>query len=263
MRVNDETKSVDMEQRDINYILPAYIISYLFQSKNEDPVKIVFPMYASVPHPRKPGVLIPIEYVASDSSVAVEIAQDGSNIPEATEEEIRQIDEKENIIKEMKEEVTPVPDEPFVFSPEEDFTPDEELPLPEDEGIPPSEEPLSPARAAFAETAGESVHKVEKERYEAKDEEVQAMAEAVAGTEEEPKAELEVVGEAPPALPPPVIDRQPKQPPGGALPPGTPLDDMQSRDTRLDSMVAKDIAPQPDVDEEEEIPTEIEKPKEQ
>ena len=48
MRINQENKSLDMEARDLNYILPAYVRSYLFYSKNEMPAKIIFPMLASV-----------------------------------------------------------------------------------------------------------------------------------------------------------------------------------------------------------------------
>jgi len=218
MRVNKETKSVDIEQRDLNYILPAYIISYLFNCQNEDPERITFPLYPSVPHPRKSGVLIPIEYVPPESPVAVEIKEDGSDVAEATEAQIRQIDEREDEIKRLKEEVArlaPVP--PPTIDPD---------------NLPDHLKEVSPARAAFA----------------------KELQDGAAET----KAAEEHLKEAASAT----LDRQPKQPPGGALPPGTPLDDMQSRNTKLDSMVARDIAPQPDVEEEKEVPTEIEKPKE-
>jgi len=221
MRVNKETKSVDIERRDLNYILPAYIVSYLFNCQNEDPERITFPLYPSVPHPRKPGVMIPIEYVPPESPVAVEIKEDGSNVAEATEEQIRQLDEKEDEIKRLKEELDGLRAQESKLI--------ESGALAEEASIPAEE--VSAARAAFAEP--EPVPHV--------DEKVALPPEDAAHY---------------------VLDRQPRQPPGGALPPGTPLDDMQSRNTRLDSMVARDIAPQPDVNEEEEIPTEIEKPKE-
>jgi len=84
MRANIENKSVDMEVRDINYILPAYIFNYLYVSKNEDPDKIVFPMIPSVPHPRKPGVMIPIQWISITDPLAIDIAEDGKDIPEIT-----------------------------------------------------------------------------------------------------------------------------------------------------------------------------------
>ena len=95
MRVNEQTKSMDIEARDVNYILPSYIRLYLFQTRNVDPEKIIFPMYRSVPHPFKKEVMIPIEYVPDDSPVAVEIMRDGSNVTEATEETETAADKKE------------------------------------------------------------------------------------------------------------------------------------------------------------------------
>lgn len=114
MRINEQNKSMDMEQRDINYILPAYIRSYLFHSKNEEPEKIVFPMFPSVPHPIKQGVMVPIEWVPPLDSVAVEIAKDGEEIAEVTPEQEAVIDEKDEEAKRLKEElakVTPAPED--------------------------------------------------------------------------------------------------------------------------------------------------------
>jgi len=217
MRINKGNKSIDMEKRDANYILAGYIISYLFHCQNEDPERIIIPMYPSVPHPRKPGVAIPIEYVPPDSLVAVDIEKDGSNVAEATEEQIKQADEREDEIKRLKEEIEKLRTQESKMV--------ESGALAEEVAAPASAE-VSPARAAFAEV------------------------------EKEP----DITSISTPPIP--TVDRKPKQPPRGTLPPGTPLDDMQSRNARLDKMVARDIAPQPDVDEEEEIPVEIEKPKE-
>lgn len=105
MRVNKENKSVDLEVRDWNYLLPAYVRQYMFLNKNEPPDKVVIPMVPSTPHPTKPGATIPVIFVAIDSAIAMEIAQDGSNIPEATEAEIAQVDEKEDEIKRLKAQV--------------------------------------------------------------------------------------------------------------------------------------------------------------
>jgi len=192
MIINTDQKQMQMEQRDVNYILPAYIRNYLFQSKNIDPVEIVFPMFSSVPHPRKPGVTIPIRWVPEISPEAIEIAVDGAGVAEATEEEIAVKDEADDMRKEAKEaiESTSVTEE------------------------------VSPARAAFAEVATE-----------------------------EPKPE--------PA------PREVKGPPSGPiLPPGTPLDNMAPRDRGDQIRVAKDLRPEPDVDESKEVEAVIEKPKE-
>ncbi|GAH64781.1 unnamed protein product [marine sediment metagenome] len=99
MRINAESKSVDMEARDINYILPAYVRSYLFYSKNELPEKIIFPMFPSV---IVQGKEITIEYVPPLDQLAVEIAQDGSNIAEVTPAQEAVLDEKDEEIKKLK-----------------------------------------------------------------------------------------------------------------------------------------------------------------
>lgn len=248
MRVNNDTKSVDLEQRDFNYILPAYIISYLFVSNNEDPEKIVFPMYPSVPHPRKPGVLIPIEYVAADSPVAVDIIEDSSNVAEATEEQVRQIDEKEDEIKKLKEEVAELRGEESG----EPISAEElaKIPNPLDTISVDKHDGVTIEPAAHIEYSAD---------MNLASEEVSPARAAFAEAKEEPKATVEVTSTTMPVYP----DRVPKQPPGGALPPGTPLDGMQSRDVGFERKIAQDLAPQPDVNEEEEVATEIKKPKEE
>jgi len=165
MIINTDQKQMQMEQRDVNYILPAYIRNYLFQSKNIDPVEIVFPMFSSVPHPRKPGVTIPIRWVPEISPEAIEIAVDGAGVAEATEEEIAVKDEADDMRKEAKEAI-----------------------------------------------------------------------------------ESTSVTKGPPS--------------GPILPPGTPLDNMAPRDRGDQIRVAKDLRPEPDVDESKEVEAVIEKPKE-
>lgn len=104
--INDtNNKQVQMEVRDINYMLGAYINNYLFISKNEDPVEVIFPMFQTVPHPRKPGVMIPIRWIKHTDPVAVEIAEDGSNVPEVTPAQEAALDEKDKLIEEVKEQV--------------------------------------------------------------------------------------------------------------------------------------------------------------
>ena len=91
-RHNLPNKSIDIEARDINYILGAYIRSYLFLSKNQSPEKIIFPMYSVVPHPLDPNILIPIEYIPSTDQYVTDLTKDGSNIPEVTPAEEKALD---------------------------------------------------------------------------------------------------------------------------------------------------------------------------
>src|SRR3990167_6287079 len=105
MIINNTEKQVLIERRDINYILPQYIRSYLFHMRNEDPVEIVFPMFQSVPHPLKRGVTVPIRWVPELGPEGQAIAVEGSAVPEATEEEIARKDSLEEENKRLKEQV--------------------------------------------------------------------------------------------------------------------------------------------------------------
>ena len=102
MRINQENKSMDIESRDINYILPAYVRSYQFHMKNELPTKIIFPMFVSV---KAGGVDIPIEWVPPLEPIATEIAKDGNNVAEVTEEQEAALDEKDAEIARLKAEL--------------------------------------------------------------------------------------------------------------------------------------------------------------
>lgn len=104
MRANLENKSMDIEAREINYILPAYLRQYLMESKNEDPDKIIFPMFPSAPHPYKSGVQIPIEWIPMTDPMVDEIAKDGSNVAEVTPAQEAALDEKDDAAKELKEQ---------------------------------------------------------------------------------------------------------------------------------------------------------------
>ena len=223
MRINDENKSVDMEQRDINFTMPPYIRNYQFLNKNELPDKIIFPMFQSVNIQGADGKmhLIAIEYIAPDSPVAVEIAKDGAGIQEITPAQEVVLDEKDEEIKRLKAEVAALT--PTGRGGEDEvggttILSDEELaklPNPIDslqidvekaDGIVVTLD-SSPARAAFAET-----------------------------TSPEP--------------------RIPKQPPGGDIGPGQPLSDTHPRDSRDQTMTAKALQPEAEIKEEEEKPFE-------
>ena len=125
MRVNEDSKSMDMESRDINYILPAYVRLYLFQTRNIDPEKIIFPMFRSVPHPFKKGVQIPIEYIPDDSPIAIEIKNDGAIIPEATPVAEAVADKKEEKYNTMKKRIAELEAEVASASSQKYTPPDE------------------------------------------------------------------------------------------------------------------------------------------
>lgn len=211
MRVNQEKKQAEMEVRDINYILPAYIKSYLFFSRNEDPERIIFPMFPSVRHPRK-DTMIPIEYVPVESPAVKEIIEDASNVPEVTPEQEAELDKRDDEIKRLKEEIArlqeqvPVIDEEAISATDGVVTT-----LPAKDSTDAADD--SPAKKAFGSTAGSSFQ--------------------------------------PPA------GRIPKQPPGGALPPGTHLDGMGPRDKADIIRIAKDLREKPGAEDEDEA---LEKP---
>ena len=221
MRINDENKSMDMEVRDINYILPAYVRSYLFYSKNEMPEKIIFPMFPSVAmvDANRQSITIPIEYVPPLDAVAVEIAEDGKSVAEVTPAQEAALDEKDEEIKKLKAEVaelTPAPED-LIRQQEEnaqqaaDEAADNILEI---ETEPDTE--VSPAKAAFAEPI-----KVE--------------------AEEKPDGSVTTTFTAP--------VRQPKQPPGGDIGPGLPLSDMHPRDRTDQIRTARDLTEGPEIDE--------------
>jgi len=224
MRVNQENKSVDIERRDVNYILPAYVRLYLFQSQNQDPEKIVFPMYRSVPHPTKPGVEIPIEYIPDDSPVAVEIKEDGQNIPEPSVESEAKADEKEKDYNATKEKIAEM--EAEIAKARKDEVAELEPP---DQGLSDKDleaQNLSPARAALAEQRKAAESKPEKPES------------AIAGeSPDQPTAERLATLKTPSIV----------------LPPGTPTDYGGSRDKKDERRIAKDLAPSVDINEDEEI----------
>lgn len=88
MRINIANKSIDIEPRDINFIVDAYAANYYFFSKGQIPQAITLPMYAKA-HTRYGD--IPIAFVPDVDSVAVEIIEDGKSIPEATPEPVAEL----------------------------------------------------------------------------------------------------------------------------------------------------------------------------
>lgn len=221
MRINPENKSVDMEQRDINYILPPYIKNYQFYNKNELPDRIIFPMFPAINMQGADGKmhLIPIEYIAHDSPVAIEIAEDGADLTEVTPAQEAVLDEKEEEIKRLKAEVEALTQVGGTTgTSKQDMVSGTTIPSTEEEPqsladeMPDEEPEVSPARTAFAETPT-------------------------------------------PASKP---ERIPKQPPGGDIGTGQPLSNMHPRDDRDQAMTAKALQQEPDISGSEEKPFEKE-----
>lgn len=189
MRVDQSRKSVDIEQRDVTYILQAFARSYLFVSRNEDPEVITFPMYSSIPHPIDPTKRIKIEYAPDMSEIAVDIAQDGSNVPEPTPESEAKADEDERVYIETKQQLDDI-----------------------------DAEATRIVEEATAEPAPEA-------------------SSAIGGVGEQPSAERLAKVKLP----------------DNPLPPGTPSDYGGRRDPRDTRRIARDLAPEKDIKEDEEI----------
>ncbi len=107
MRINSENNTMDMEARDIDYILPAYIRSYLYYNKNKMPDKIIFPMFASVEITGDDRQMykVPIEWVPEISPAAQDISKDGADVAEVTPAQEAKMDEKDEEIKRLKGEL--------------------------------------------------------------------------------------------------------------------------------------------------------------
>lgn len=248
MRANTIDKTMDMEARDLNYILPAYVRSYMYVSKNEDPKEIIFPMLESCPHPFKAGVTIPIRYVPALSPEAIEITVDGQDIAEAlaeaAEESIHKVEEKRYAAK----------DEDIKATHDAVAGTDE----PEEIGDHIEEEKIAEAdaEAEAADLETDMTHlteepepEIETELQQIEDEAADAALEVVTATDETAQEEYSAEhGDVPvrPASGNPPPDRIPKQPDNPAT--GSP-DGMQSRDARADKQIAKDLRLGEDLDE--------------
>lgn len=107
MIIDDKNKQMQMEERDANYILPAYVKSYLFYSKNEMPERIIVPMLPSI---SVAGKTIPIEYVPYLDPQAIEIAHDGAEVIEVTPEQEALLDEKDDRVQDLKADMSSMDD---------------------------------------------------------------------------------------------------------------------------------------------------------
>ncbi len=256
MRANIENKSMDMEVRDINVFLPAYIRSYLYVSKNESPDKIIFPMFPTVPHPYDPSKRIPVEYYPMDSPVVAEIAEDGKDVKEATEAELDAKDAQEDRIKELTAKVkeleattegrggvvgttkeTIILGEEGVVGKMADVLKAEPLSVEYDI----SSDPAADTKEVVT-PAPEDILRQQQEAEEEPEDIVQVEIDKDGNIV--PKATTK------PGLAP---AREPRKP-DVVIEPGAQLDGMQSRDRDNQKRIARDIAPEPEVDEEKEVP---------
>jgi len=207
---------MDIEQRDISYILPAYLRSYLFYTKNEMPERIIFPMFPSI---KFGDIDVPIDYLPPIDPVVIEITQDGSGIPEVTEQQEAEIDTKDEEIKRLKAEL---------------------------------------AATKQTERGGEVVGGTAETRLGGSALSDNILGGTVS-TEQKATAKLPAVKSkartafATPATASPVLpNRKPKLPPGGDIGPGAPLSDMHPRDVRAEKRMKRDLLEEPDIDESAE-----------
>lgn len=247
MRINYQNKTMDMEVRDMNYILPAYLRSYQFHSQNELPTRIIFPMFASVKAAN--GVDIPIEYVPPLEAIAVEIQKDGSNVAEVTPEQEVVLDEKDAEIARLKAELTQT------GQGEEDAGGTQTT-----EGT--GHLTSKPNIQEVSKDTGEFEPVPEEEVTEGLSEEEQTYEAAKADQPESPARKAFTVGTGPAHRPQP--DRKPKQPPGGDIGTGQPLSDMHPRGRDDQRRTARDLKEEPSIDEapEKEFGKEIKRDEE-
>ena len=103
-RFSPEDNAVDIEPRDINFWFGAGARLYTFKEKKA-PEVIRCPMFESIPHPTEQGKTIPVEWILPSDTVAQDIVADGSNIPEATPEVIRELDVEDDEKIELRKEI--------------------------------------------------------------------------------------------------------------------------------------------------------------
>jgi hypothetical protein len=221
MQINLEDQQAEVEQSDISKYLTSFLPGYLFYAKNEAPKVIVVPMITSVEHPHKE------EGKPKKPDIPVVWIPADSELSISRKEDAADIpDTNERTAETMEnmasaaQEATKPPAESLSTQPE-DKPPDLALSASEDK----SREELAQAEAA-----------------------VKKSEEAVSAAK---KALAELEKNKP-------VDRQPRQP-TNPIPPGSGIspDDMHSRDQSMQKLVAKDIAPQKEVDESAEIETDI------
>ena len=107
MRINISNKSIDIEERDINFIMDSFAVSYTFHSKGVKPDVIVIPMFAKA---KTRYGDIDIQFVPSMSEMAIDIIQDGNDIaeikPEAADSLAIEDAKKQKLIDEVKQEMS-------------------------------------------------------------------------------------------------------------------------------------------------------------
>jgi len=222
MIINEDNKTMEIEPRDVDYVLPAYVRLYLFQTKNEDPEKIIYPMFSSVRHPSKQGVTIPIEYVDEKSPEALAIIEDGSNIPEATPESEAAADRKEDEYDAMKGKIAAL---------------EEELAATKGTVV---ELDFAKAEAEFAGINQETIAQAIAESTD----DSPAKAAFKEQMTQEAQAAIESIQPTPARI---ALAKQPEH----MIPPGMPLDLGGARDAADQKRIARDLIPEKDIKGEE------------
>jgi hypothetical protein len=81
VRINTENNSIDIEARDINFILDNYAVSYKFSTKNAPIDRVIIPMFATT---KTRYGEIKIEFVPDTSAFAKELVEDGEAVKEVS-----------------------------------------------------------------------------------------------------------------------------------------------------------------------------------
>lgn len=102
MRVNTENKSMDIEPREINFVLDSLLVQYMFISRNQLPEVITFPTYQTA---KTRWGEIRIQWVPDVSEIAKDIVEDGKHIPEVTPEQEAELDRRDDEIRDLRQKI--------------------------------------------------------------------------------------------------------------------------------------------------------------
>lgn len=88
MRINQENQSMDIEIRDLNFIIDQYAINYKFATKNAPLERVIIPMFGTA---KTRYGEIPIEFVPDVSGYVKELVEDGKAVAEASPQQADEI----------------------------------------------------------------------------------------------------------------------------------------------------------------------------
>ena len=245
MRVNNETKSMDIEPREINFLVDHYMAGYLMRNNNIMPEVVTFPLYTTA-HTQNYGD-IPIRFVKMNSQEAWDIVEDGKNVPEATNEEIAELDRREQpTIEHRLAEMQGIggsPDE-SVSSEGESATSElvvQSSPIQVEEPVGDIVINIPPTSVLSLDDLEAMATKAELDTPEVEEEAPVYVSDKDAAKQSPAKAALTAVKQGKQRKPATVDqeNRVPKQPPGGALPAGTTIDSGAPRRAGTDINATK------------------------